>query len=60
MNHVNHKTPKRIFPMLYMEDVIARMPYMTLATHDELAELLPHNWKLRHPEGVMPKLRDEV
>lgn len=47
-------------PRLYLEDVIARMPYMTRATHDELVELLPHKWKLKHPESVMPKLRDEV
>jgi transposase len=32
-------------PRDYLNDVIARMPYMERATHKELAELLPHRWK---------------
>ena len=29
----------------YLNDVIARMPYMQKATNDELLQLLPHKWK---------------
>ena len=25
------------------------------ATHEELLELLPHKWKLQHPESVLTK-----
>jgi hypothetical protein len=32
-------------PRDYLNDVIARMPYMEKATHKELAEPLPHRWK---------------
>ena len=49
-----------INPRLYLNDVIARMPYMTKATHEQLVELLPHRWKQQHPEAIMTKLRDEV
>jgi transposase len=31
-----------INPRDYLNDVIASMPYMEKATHEELAELLPH------------------
>jgi len=47
-------------PRLYLNDIIARMPDMGAATHEQLVELLPHRWKLQHPEAVMTKLRDEV
>ena len=49
-----------INPRLYLNDIIARMPYMTKATHKQLVELLPHRWKLQHPEAIMTKLRNEV
>ena len=42
-------------PREYMNDVIARMPYYKKATHEELLELLPHKWKLQHPESVLTK-----
>ena len=29
----------------YLNDVIARMPYMQKATNDELLQLLPRKWK---------------
>ena len=32
-------------PREYLNDVIARMPYMQKATYDELLQLLPHKWK---------------
>ena len=32
-------------PREYLGDVIARMPYMQNASHEELVELLPHKWK---------------
>ena len=35
-------------PREYLNDIIARMPYMEKATHQELVELLPHKWKLQH------------
>jgi len=47
-------------PRIYLNDIISRMPYMTKATHEELAEFLPHRWKLQHEDAIMTKLRDEV
>ena len=32
-------------PREYLNDIIARMPYMQKATYDELLQLLPHKWK---------------
>lgn len=32
-------------PRDYLKDIIARMPYMKKATHEQLVELLPHKWK---------------
>ena len=32
-------------PRDYLNDVIARMPYMQKAPYDELLQLLPHKWK---------------
>ena len=40
-------------PRDYLNDVIGRMPYHAKATHDELVQLLPHVWKVQHPESVM-------
>ena len=45
-------------PRLYLNDVIKKMPYWKNATQRELAELLPHRWKLTHPDAVMPDLRE--
>jgi transposase len=42
-------------PRDYLNDIIATMPYKKKATDDELLELLPHKWKLKHPESVMIK-----
>lgn len=39
-------------PRDYLNDIIARMPYHKKATHEELLNLLPHKWKLQHPESV--------
>ena len=40
-------------PRDYLNDVISRMPYQTKATHNELVQLLPHKWKVQHPESLM-------
>ena len=40
-------------PRDYLNDIIARMPYHARATHDELVRLLPHKWKVQHPESIM-------
>jgi hypothetical protein len=32
-------------PRDYLNFIIAKMPYMQKASHEELLELLPHNWK---------------
>ena len=42
-------------PRDYLNDVISQMPYHTKASYDELLQLLPHKWKLTHPESVMTK-----
>ena len=47
-------------PRDYLNDVIARMPYHKKATHEELLELLPHKWKLQHPESALTKQEEEA
>ena len=42
-------------PRDYQNDIIARMPYHKKATNEELLNLLPHKWKLQHPESVLPR-----
>jgi len=42
-------------PRDYLNDVISQMPYHTKPSHEELLQLLPHKWKLTHPESVMTK-----
>ena len=42
-------------PRNYLNDIISQMPYHTKASHEELLQLLPHKWKLTHPESVMTK-----
>ena len=42
-------------PRDYLNDIISQMPYHTKASHEELLQLLPHKWKLSHPESVMTK-----
>lgn len=46
-------------PRDYLNDIIARMPYHKKATHKELLDLLPHRWKLQHPESVLTKQNGE-
>ena len=46
-------------PRDYLNDVIARMPYYKKATREELLNLLPHKWKLQHPESVSTKQNEE-
>ena len=42
-------------PRDYLNDVISQMPYHAKASHEELLQLLPHKWKLTHPESVMTR-----
>ena len=42
-------------PRLYLNSVIADMPYMEKASQEELLEMLPHRWKLRHTEAIIAK-----
>ena len=42
-------------PRDYLNDIISQMPYHTKASYEELLQLLPHKWKLIHPESVMTK-----
>ncbi len=42
-------------PRDYLNDIIARMPYHKKANREELVHLLPHKWKLEHPESVLTK-----
>ena len=42
-------------PRDYLNDIISQMPYHAKAAHGELLQLLPHKWKLTHPESVMTK-----
>jgi len=42
-------------PRAYLNDVIGRMPYMKEAKPEVLLELLPHRWKLQHPEDICKK-----
>lgn len=44
-------------PRLYLNDVIAQMPYVVqplkAPSQDQLLQLLPHNWAQQHPEAVL-------
>ena len=42
-------------PRDYLNDVISQMPYYAKASKEKLLQLLPHKWKLAHPESVMTK-----
>ncbi len=42
-------------PRDYLNDVISQMPCHTKASYEELLQLLPHKWKLTHPESIMTK-----
>ena len=44
-------------PRDYLNDVIRQMPYHAKASYEELLQLLPHKWKLRHPESIMTKTK---
>ena len=46
-------------PRDYLNDIIARMPYHKKATREELLNLLPHKWKLQHPESILTKQNAE-
>ena len=40
-------------PRLYLNSVIADMPYKSKATTEELLEMLPHRWKIKHPDAIL-------
>lgn len=42
-------------PRDYLNDIIAKMPYMKDAKPEILLELLPHKWKLQHPDSIIKK-----
>lgn len=42
-----------INPRLYLNSVIASMPYFEKAKESDLMQLLPHRWKEYHPEAIM-------
>lgn len=42
-----------ITPRLYLNSVIASMPYFDKASEEDLIQLLPHRWKQYHTEAVM-------
>lgn len=42
-----------INPRLYLNSVIASMPYFGKATETDLIQLLTHKWKEYHPEAIM-------
>ena len=42
-------------PRLYLNSVIADMPYQSKATKEELLQMLPHKWINRHPEAILKK-----
>lgn len=46
-------------PRVYLNDVIAQMPYHKKTTQEELLNLLPHKWKLKHPECVLTRQKEE-
>lgn len=42
-------------PREYLNDVIVRMPYYKKENREQLLNLLPHKWKLHHPESILAK-----
>jgi transposase len=40
-------------PREYLNGVISQMPYHAKASYEDLLQLLPHKWKLTHPQSVM-------
>ena len=48
-----------VTPRDYLNDVIAQMPYYKKATREQLSNLLPHKWKLKYPECVLIKQKEE-
>lgn len=42
-------------PRDYLKDIIAQMPYHKKSADEELLNLLPHKWKLQHPESLLAK-----
>jgi hypothetical protein len=40
---------------MYLNSIITDMPCKARATESELLEMLPHKWKLKHPETIITK-----
>ena len=45
-------------PRTYLNDIIARMPYMEKASEEELIDILPHRWIFSNPEAVVNNIRN--
>ena len=45
-------------PRTYLNDIIARMPYMENASEEELIDILPHRWIFSNPEAVVNNIRN--
>lgn len=48
---------QKVNPRLWLNDVIAKMPYMTKATKQELQQLLPQNWIKQHSEAILTEVQ---
>ena len=46
------------YPRVYLNEIIANMPYYEKASSLELALLLPHRWIKDHPEARINKVRE--
>lgn len=42
-----------VYPRLYLNSVIASMPYFDKAAEEDLIQFLPHRRKEYHPEAIM-------
>ena len=47
-------------PRLYLNDIIAGMPYMRKASPEKLLDMLPHKWIKTHPEAICKNLRTKA
>jgi len=42
-------------PRLYLNSIIADLPKIGKASKEDLLTMLPHKWKLTHPEAIISK-----
>ena len=50
-----HGVSLRMSLRMSLNSIITDMPYKARATESELLEMLPHKWKLKHPEAIITK-----